>query len=124
VLTRADKWLITVLLFLAMCGISLSFLSTSSADHKIAEIRVDGKLVRTVQLRQGYTERIRIGGDEHYNEIEVVDDRIRVLDADCPDQVCVKTGWITIPSQQIVCLPWRVVIKIISKSQNIDDIAR
>lgn len=123
-LTRADKLLMIVLIFLALCGITLGPLAVSD-EHQIAEIRVDGKLIRTVELRQGYTERIRIGGNQHYNDIEITDKRIRIIDADCPDQVCVKTGWISMSSQEIVCLPWRLVIKIVpTKSQNIDGIAR
>lgn len=122
-LTRADKLLVTVLIVAAACGIIPS-LFQSAHNQQFAEIRLDGKLIQTVELRQGYSERIRIGGNQHYNEIEIADRRIRVVDADCPDQVCIKTGWISFPPQEIVCLPWHVVIKIVSKSQNIDGIAR
>jgi hypothetical protein len=122
-LTRADKIFIVVLIFAAACGIIPRLLSVSDSEQ-IAEIRVDGKLIRTVELRQGYSERIRIGGNEHYNEIEFADRKVRIAHADCPDQVCVKTGWISLPSQEIVCLPWHVVIKLVSKAQNIDGIAR
>ncbi|MCE5287359.1 MAG: NusG domain II-containing protein [Pelosinus sp.] len=122
-LTRADKLLIAVLIFAAVCSI-IPGLTSVAHEQLFAEIRVDGKLIRTVALRQGYSERIRIGTSQHYNEIEVADKKVRVVDADCPDQICVKTGWISLPSQQIVCLPWHVVIKLSATSQNIDGIAR
>ena len=35
--------------------------------------------------------------------------------ADCPDQVCVRTGRIRYAGQSIVCLPNRLVIKIVAK---------
>lgn len=122
-LTRADKFLIAVLVIAALCGIIPSLLSVGYSEQ-FAEIWVDGKLIRTAPLRQGYFEKIHIGGKEHYNEVEIADGKIRISDADCPDQICVKTGWVSLPSQEIVCLPWHVVIKLVAKSQNIDGIAR
>ncbi|MBC7082580.1 MAG: NusG domain II-containing protein [Firmicutes bacterium] len=45
--------------------------------------------------------------------VEITEDgRARVRASDCPDKVCVKTGWIEHPGEVIVCLPNRVVVKI------------
>ncbi|MDI6638910.1 MAG: NusG domain II-containing protein, partial [Bacillota bacterium] len=45
--------------------------------------------------------------------VEIAEDgRARVRASDCPDKVCVKTGWIEHPGEVIVCLPNRVVVKI------------
>ena len=124
-LTRADKWLIGILLLVAACGMGAGVFLFPTVGNQSAEIRVDGKLLKTVQLRPGYREEIRIGGAEHFNIIEVQDRQIRIRDADCPDQICVRTGWVSTVPQQIVCLPWRVVIKVVSTgSLDIDDIAR
>ena len=38
--------------------------------------------------------------------------KVRIIESDCPDKTCVKTGWISLPGQAIVCLPNRTVIKI------------
>ncbi|MCR4401297.1 MAG: NusG domain II-containing protein [Firmicutes bacterium] len=49
----------------------------------------------------------------HSVTVEITEDgRARVLDSDCPDRVCVRTGWIDQPGETIVCLPNRVVVKI------------
>ncbi|HWI60355.1 MAG TPA: Gx transporter family protein, partial [Symbiobacteriaceae bacterium] len=37
---------------------------------------------------------------------------VRVLEADCPDQICVLTGWVRSPGGMIVCAPYRVVVRI------------
>ncbi len=40
------------------------------------------------------------------------DGRVRMARSDCPDQVCVRTGWIAAPGKTIVCLPNRIVVRI------------
>ncbi|HEY8531900.1 MAG TPA: Gx transporter family protein [Limnochorda sp.] len=44
--------------------------------------------------------------------LETAPGRVRVRTADCPDQVCVLTGWISRTGQSIVCLPGRTVIRV------------
>lgn len=54
---------------------------------------------------------IQIGG--RYNELIVAENgRIRFEQADCPDQICVNTGWISRPGQVSVCVPAGVILKI------------
>lgn len=48
-----------------------------------------------------------------YNLIRVEEGRIRVVEASCPDKLDVKQGWISGASQSIVCLPHRLVIRIL-----------
>jgi hypothetical protein len=123
--TRADKWLIGVLLLLAAAGIGFSASTFQTAGESVAQITVNGKLLKSIPLRQGYREEFRIGDTAHFNIVEVENKRIRIRDADCPDRICVSTGWISVAPQQIVCLPYKVVIKIVSSGpSDIDDIAR
>ncbi|NLX64175.1 MAG: NusG domain II-containing protein [Clostridiaceae bacterium] len=49
---------------------------------------------------------------EYPGTIEVNNGKIRFLSAECPDKVCVNTGWIDKPGQMAVCLPAGVIIKI------------
>lgn len=44
--------------------------------------------------------------------VETGPGRVRVRTADCPDQVCVLTGWISKAGQSIVCLPGRTVVRV------------
>lgn len=125
IMTRADKIVITVLAVLSLCGIGASIYLFPVSGQQYAEITVDGKLVKKAALRAGYREEFRVGGADHYNSIEIDGDKIRVREADCPDQVCVASGWIRTAPQQIVCLPWKIVIKVVSAAPaEYDDIAR
>jgi hypothetical protein len=123
-LSRADKWIISILLALSIIGISYNALAYTVSDNNTAEIWVDGKLYRSVPLKAGYSEEIRIEIDDGYDVIEVDGKRIRAREADCPTQECILTGWIERAPQQIVCLPYRIVIKVISSGSAMDAIAR
>ena len=47
------------------------------------------------------------------NTVQVEKGRIRVSEADCPDQICVNQGWISGGAVPIVCLPHRLMIEIV-----------
>ena len=44
--------------------------------------------------------------------IQVERGRIRYLSAECPDGLCVKSGWLSQPGDTAACLPARTVIAI------------
>lgn len=124
-LTRGDKIIISLLLLFSLSGIALNLIFMSTTGKQTAEVYKDGKLVETIPLRAGYHQELHLGGNNRYNLLVADNGRIRVAEADCPDQICVHTGWISIAPQQIVCLPYRVVIKVVSSNPpDIDDIAK
>ena len=139
--TKADIWLITILIIASLTGIFFSFTTLKNTSEKYCQISVDGKIIKTITLREGYKEKVIIEAEnksfniisksthshdlKSYNIIEIDGTTVQMTEADCPDQICVKSGIIKIPSQQIVCLPNKVIVKIISKDENkLDDITR
>jgi len=123
-LTWADKTLIAVLVVVAVAGIALPLFSSSSADQSQAIITVDGKPFKTVVL-DGHHEVIRVSGVTGYDIVEVADRKVRIVEADCPDKLCVNQGWISRSPQQIVCLPNRVVVRVVSgQASGVDAIMR
>ena len=44
---------------------------------------------------------------------EVKDGKIRIAESDCPDKICVHTGFIKKPMQTSVCLPNAVSVRIV-----------
>ena len=124
-LTVLDKWLIGILLLLSIIGIAGSVILFPTQANTIAEIRVDSKLVKSITLRKGYNEEFRIGGEQEYAVIEVQNGRVRIRQDDSPRQIGVQTGWISKPPQQVVNLPYRIVIHLVSNQElDVDDIAR
>lgn len=76
-----------------------------------AVVQVDGREDMELDLSQ---DREFWVGDERTgrNLIQVRDGAVRVLEADCPDKVCVRTGPIRQEGQVIACLPHKVIIYI------------
>jgi hypothetical protein len=100
----------------------LIFMYISKGSHHIAEIKQDGKVIRTIDLDSvTAAEEIRISYGGEYNVIRVDEGKIRIIDADCPDKLCVKTGWIKEPGQSIICLPHKLIITIQGGSKEIDE---
>ncbi len=95
------------------------------SSHHIAVIKQDGKIIKTIDLnaiKEKQEIKIPYDGD-HFNLVEVIPGKIRIKDADCPDKICVKTGWISEPGQSSVCLPHKLMINIEGKNAKFDQIS-
>ena len=46
------------------------------------------------------------------NIIEILDGKVRMLDADCHDRLCVRQLWIEYDGQSIICLPNRITVTV------------
>jgi hypothetical protein len=78
-----------------------------------ARILLHGEELRTVDLADASSETFVVEGEEgQRNVVAVEPGRIRVTEASCPDQVCVRQGWIRDGATPIVCLPHGLVIEI------------
>lgn len=80
----------------------------------VAVISVNGKEVRRITLTNNTNHEIFdvYSEDGDVNTIEVKENQIRIKAADCSDQVCVLTGFISKPGETIVCLPHKVLVEI------------
>ena len=121
-LNKSLKW---VLFFLLICIllIFLHFYSTAG-NGTFAVIKHDGKVIKTIDLSsvsQPYE--IEIESDGGYNIIYVEHGRISVKDANCPDKLCVKQGFIENGAYPIVCLPHRVTVSIKKTAGEVDEIS-
>ncbi len=78
----------------------------------VAVIKEGDTVTHTVELDSVESQiRIIVGGK--FNEVILVEKgRLRFESADCPDKVCVNTGWLEKPGDMAVCIPNRTLIKI------------
>jgi len=104
---KADLAMLLGMAVLAICYT----LQPSRAESVTAEILVDGKLVEAVSLNEGQEVRFSPEGAPTV-VVEVKGNQIAIVSSDCPDQTCVKTGFIHTAGQQSVCLPNRVAIRL------------
>lgn len=81
-------------------------------DGSYAVIKVDGKVIKTLDFNSGETT-IEVNGYQGgVNKVVINDGKVSMTEADCPDELCVKTGKISRVGETIVCLPHRVVVEI------------
>lgn len=81
----------------------------SSGDKLYAEVWQNDTLIERVQLTDATDRTIKLDG----NTIVLSGKTAKMADADCRDQVCVRTGTLTHAGQAAVCLPHRVVLKLV-----------
>ena len=105
-------WILLIVLLLALC-IFAAVMQFAKRESGTAEIWLDGELLQTIDLtavKEPYT--FEVVGKRCTNLVEVEQGRIRVKEADCPDQVCVRQSWIADSATPVVCLPNGLVIEI------------
>ena len=118
---KLDIVIIAVLLIISFIpeivfGISVG----RNYNDTYAEITVNGELYSKIPLSDHKGEEyVDISIDGHKNKILIEDDTIRMIDADCPDSLCIYQGKISRVGQSLVCLPNKVMIEI--KGDFVDD---
>ena len=95
---------------LLLTGAMLAFFAAkASGDTLYAEVWQNDTLIERVQLTDATDRTIKLDG----NTIVLSGKTAKMADADCRDQVCVRTGTLTHAGQAAVCLPHRVVLKLV-----------
>lgn len=79
-------------------------------------VRVDGKEVARYSLSEPQTCSLN-GGT---NTLRIEDGKARLIDADCPDHICVRTGAIDEVGETITCLPNRLTITVYGAETGVD----
>lgn len=86
-------------------------------------IKVSGKLYDNIPLSSFKGEKIiDINTSKGSNKILIRNNTIKIIDADCKDELCIKQGEISKVSQTLVCLPHELIIEIKGDESNDDDI--
>lgn len=76
-----------------------------------AVVTVDGEEIASYSLDKNGSYEIT-GVDGGKNTLVIEDGQAYMSQADCPDELCVKTGRVQYDGETIVCLPHKVVVTI------------
>ena len=104
--------IVTAAVFLA--AIAAVFCQMAAPAGKLVRIVSDGNLIDTIGLPDSPDREIVIENEHGKNIISVAAHRIRVSEADCPDQTCVKSGFLS-GARPIICLPHKLVIEVVGE---------
>ncbi len=118
---KNDVILIGLLLILAL-GVLL-FLNFNKKEGSRVLVTVDGKPYQTFDLDVDTTFTVS-DGKGGYNTFAIENKRVDMLEASCPDKICVNHKAIRYNHDTIVCLPNKVVLTIESEQDsNVDAVA-
>lgn len=113
-----DGIIIIFLVVLSFLPIGVFSYTQAKQQHKegetVAIVSIDGKEVDRFVLSEEtpHQEKTYHPSKKQYNIIEVDGTRIRVKEDNSPDQIAVRTSWISQPGQTSICLPHKLVIEI------------
>ena len=105
---RNDALLIAALLVLG--GAMALYLNLTREAGGLAVVQVDGEVLMELPLDKDA--RIVLGTGEHTNTLVIADGAAQVVEASCPDQVCVRQGAVRYEGESIACLPHKLVVTI------------
>ena len=112
-----------IYLLLMVLAAGIYFYSNQEGRDTV-EIVQDGKVLQTIDLAkvdEPYQFDVQYQG--HYNTVLVRRNEISVIDADCPDKLCVQMGVLKHDAPPIVCLPNHLVIQYAGDG-SVDSMAR
>jgi len=117
---RSDR-ITGVVLLAAVALVIVFWIVMHRTPGTLAVVRVDGKVVATVDLISHEPQTLDVTGV--LGPMVIVADgkgSVRVTESTCPDQICVHTTPARSPGDQIICVPNRMVITIEGKGTGID----
>ena len=112
---KFDKYLLVGLVILALVGMLIVRFLFDIGPNKYLVIEIDGNEYRRIQisdedLEERYFDIQQEGGQ--FNQALIIGGTARMLEANCPDKLCIHQGVIRGRGPLIVCLPNRVVLRI------------
>jgi len=101
---------IILIISLATIGLFLTLYNQSPQILLTATVKLNGKTVQTLHLNDDQPSQMIYIKQDVILELE--QGKIRFAESDCPDKICVNTGWLSKNGQVAVCLPRRVSVEI------------
>ena len=105
---RNDLLLAAALLLL---GAALAlFVRLTRQAGGVVSVQIGAETV--LELPLGEDTRIVLGEGAHTNTLVIRNGKARIVEASCPDRICVGRGAIQYTGESIVCLPHRLVVTV------------
>ncbi|MFI3214801.1 MAG: NusG domain II-containing protein [Eubacteriales bacterium] len=109
-LLKGDILIIVMIIVLAIV-IFVGMLPKTYSENTL-EVYLDGELIHEIELSEEQTMTIDIDSVVH-NTIEINGIHVRIIDSTCYDHVCENTGYISKAGEVIVCMPNKLMLKIV-----------
>lgn len=118
-MSRQVRILLIAVAAIFLAGVAGSFFVRNVPHSQTVQVVQDGNVLYTFDLSKQDDQDIRVEYEGRTNIIQIQDGRIRMLEADCPDHICIQMGWLD-SAAPIVCLPNHLVIQFASSQDSVD----
>lgn len=95
--------------------IAASFVLPGGMEGESVLVQVNDKTVARLDLRSDGE--VTVEGPRGGLVVQTQGGKVRVMEAACPNRICVRTGWRRTAGEVIVCVPNRTVVRILGAEQ-------
>lgn len=106
--------LLILLILLVAAGAWILHEVLKDAGTGVAVIRVNGAIEGTYPLSEDREISINHGS----NLLQIKNGKAKMIEADCPDQICVHQKAVSADNENIICLPNKVIVEIESRQES------
>ncbi len=122
-----NKFDILLIITITIIAFSIYFFVTKTlmetTTNGVVVVYYKNEVYKTLTLYENNT--YEFSTDLGNNVIEVKDGKVKMIEADCRDHICLYENAIEYNNQSIICLPNKLVVKIENdKESELDSIAR
>jgi hypothetical protein len=115
---KGDFILIVVIVLIGLGALAYNQIAVpKNGPGTTVVVEIEGNVVSEFALSEDLAPH-RIETKHGFNVLEIHGGQVRVAEADCPDRLCVHTGWRQHAGQVIVCLPHYFVVRIVGDSDD------
>ncbi|MDO5017836.1 MAG: NusG domain II-containing protein [Lagierella massiliensis] len=110
---QGDKVLIFFIVLLSVMSYVFLYLAGRDDRNKYISVQVEGNEYKRLTFASGNNSyEYKIDTAEGTNVIEIEEEKIQMIKADCPDKLCIRQGYISRVGEVLVCIPNKVVVEI------------
>ena len=117
-INKFDIGLIAIIIIVNVFFILYGGNNAMKINNKIAYVYSNNTLVGEYVLTDDVKDEFKIESETGYNILHIEDGQIWIHDASCPDRVCISQGKISYDGEIIVCLPNKMLIKIVDNNED------
>lgn len=110
---KKNDWMLLGIIICTACAIFAMRYALKDQGKAYVTVKVEGEVVDTFALDED--REVSINGGTNIMVIE--NGQVDMIEADCPDHLCVKQKPIYNNNECIVCLPNKVVVQVVSYNE-------
>lgn len=94
-----------IVIYLGIIG-----LGNDKESASLLKIYHKNQLIQTIQLTESQNEIIELSVENFHHKIALMNGQVAMIEADCPDGICVQHKPIKYKGESIICLPHKLVL--------------